>query len=234
MSEHSHEAHETQNKCCSTCKQIKPASEFYRKRARKDGLASQCKECEKAYVLSVKERRVVQWKQYRAAHRASHNAYMKAYRIAHHDKILAAEKARYAANAAKELARCKAYRAANPQKVAARRKAYYESNRERAAAYMKAYHAATPEKRRARSHRRRARLRGAAGYAHTTAQHIAWRWEMFGGKCWKCGKPAEETDHVIPLCVGGSHWPANLRPICGICNRLRPKAFRWKEVLCKR
>ena len=46
---------------------------------------------------------------------------------------------------------------------------------------------------------------------------------MWGNKCWLCGTTAEATDHVIPLCDGGSHWPSNLRPVCKSCNSGRKK-----------
>ncbi len=66
--------------------------------------------------------------------------------------------------------------------------------------------------------RRRAALAVTPGYGYTNKRHIAWRWAMWGGLCWVCGVKAEATDHVIPLSRGGAHWPANLRPICKVCN----------------
>ena len=68
------------------------------------------------------------------------------------------------------------------------------------------------------SFRRRARLAKSSGYLYTTAQHILWRWEMWGGRCYVCGAVATATDHVKPLARGGSHYPSNLRPICLTCN----------------
>lgn len=62
----------------------------------------------------------------------------------------------------------------------------------------------------------RARKRGAAGIA--TAKKVQWRIEMWGGLCYLCGSPYEALDHVIPLALGGTNWPANLRPICNSCN----------------
>jgi 5-methylcytosine-specific restriction endonuclease McrA len=76
-----------------------------------------------------------------------------------------------------------------------------------------------PEKAKAKVARRRARNASAAGYGYTTAEHIAARWEVWGGRCYMCGKRAEETDHVIPISKGGAHWPSNLRPACRFCNR---------------
>ena len=66
--------------------------------------------------------------------------------------------------------------------------------------------------------KRRAILQGAAGYNYTTAEHIKARFEMWGGMCYMCGKPANSVDHVIPISKGGAHFPANLRPACISCN----------------
>lgn len=47
--------------------------------------------------------------------------------------------------------------------------------------------------------------------------------DYHGGLCYICkhlGKqiPYEEIDHVIPITRGGTHWVANLRPICSCHN----------------
>jgi len=65
----------------------------------------------------------------------------------------------------------------------------------------------------------------APGAGYTTPEHIAGRWAMWGDRCYLCGDPATATDHVIPLSYGGTHWPANLRPICTWCNS--SKAHHW-------
>jgi hypothetical protein len=45
------------------------------------------------------------------------------------------------------------------------------------------------------------------------------RWAYYGGRCWMCGDPATEWDHVKPLAAGGHpSLLANLRPMCGPCN----------------
>jgi 5-methylcytosine-specific restriction endonuclease McrA len=62
----------------------------------------------------------------------------------------------------------------------------------------------------------------------TTAAKIEARMAYWGNKCWVCGGPEEERDHVKPLGKGGLHLPANLRPICGRCNR--SKSDRWPFV----
>jgi len=95
----------------------------------------------------------------------------------------------------------------------------YKRHRSKILSRNERWRVQNPDKKRAVCQRRRARLIGADGWDYTTAEHIAARWAMWGNKCYLCGADAEETDHVIPLARGGSHWPSNLRPICGKCNR---------------
>lgn len=73
------------------------------------------------------------------------------------------------------------------------------------------------ELRRRSAMRRYARKINAPGSA--TTEQIRQRWLYYAGRCWMCGAPATQTDHVIPLNRGGSDWPANQRPACGPCNR---------------
>jgi 5-methylcytosine-specific restriction endonuclease McrA len=42
-----------------------------------------------------------------------------------------------------------------------------------------------------------------------------------GRRCWRCGQPATDVDHAIPLVEGGSDLIDNLRPACASCNRGR-------------
>lgn len=58
----------------------------------------------------------------------------------------------------------------------------------------------------------------------TPSQLVA-RINYYGNRCWICGVPADQTDHVKPLSAGGSNWPSNLRPACASCNAR--KAAAW-------
>jgi len=72
--------------------------------------------------------------------------------------------------------------------------------------------------------RRRRLLERAQG--HATAAQIAARVAFYGGLCWICRTaPYTAIDHVKPLAVGGSNWPANLRPACTSCNAR--KGAQW-------
>jgi 5-methylcytosine-specific restriction endonuclease McrA len=104
-------------------------------------------------------------------------------------------------------------------------RAWYAAHREQRIAYARAHRTPEPGRKwredhpdetRAAQLRRRAREAAAPGYA--SAEAIAGRWEMWRGCCWRCGAVATATDHVKPLAVHGSNWPANLRPVCGSCN----------------
>jgi 5-methylcytosine-specific restriction endonuclease McrA len=70
---------------------------------------------------------------------------------------------------------------------------------------------------------RRQRVRDAPGFC--TADQLAARAALWGWRCWVCRGPFDAVDHVKPIVVGGSNWPANLRPICQPCNSR--KSSHW-------
>jgi len=41
---------------------------------------------------------------------------------------------------------------------------------------------------------------------------------QYGRKCWRCGAPATEADHVQAVILGGLSDLGNLRPSCKRCN----------------
>jgi 5-methylcytosine-specific restriction endonuclease McrA len=63
---------------------------------------------------------------------------------------------------------------------------------------------------------------------HCSREQLAARVAYYGGRCHICREAANEIDHVKPVAAGGSNWPANLRPICGRCNR--SKGATWRDV----
>lgn len=42
-----------------------------------------------------------------------------------------------------------------------------------------------------------------------------------GARCYVCGQPADQADHLIPKIKGGTDRVSNLRPICWPCNRAK-------------
>lgn len=110
---------------------------------------------------------------------------------------------------------------------AAKSAAYANATPERRAAAVKraeAWNARQPEYRREVIRRRRARIRSATVVPFTMAQLDA-RMSMFGHRCWMCGGPFEQVDHVKPVSKGGAHMLCNLRPACAACNLA--KNGRW-------
>lgn len=95
-----------------------------------------------------------------------------------------------------------------------KRTGYYEENKERIIEKAKAW-AKTErgrESKKITKHNRR------AAKGHSTPEQVKSRMAMFGYTCYLCGENGTEIDHVIPIKLGGTNWPANLRPICRRCN----------------
>lgn len=65
----------------------------------------------------------------------------------------------------------------------------------------------------------------AAALGDVDATRLQARIDFYGGRCWMCRAPWQCIDHVKPLSVGGTNWPANLRPACTSCNA--SKHNRW-------
>ncbi|TIL38607.1 MAG: HNH endonuclease [Mesorhizobium sp.] len=45
-------------------------------------------------------------------------------------------------------------------------------------------------------------------------------------KCAECGisikgKGKQQVDHIMPIALGGSNWPANLQILCAACNQMK-------------
>lgn len=121
------------------------------------------------------------------------------------------QKASATRNAAKRAAAQRIYRKANRAAQLAAAARWKLENRARATALETV---------------RNARKAGAAGSA--TPGQIAARVAYYDGKCWMCGAPWQQIDHVKPVAKGGPNWPANLRPACAPCNR--SKGSRWPLV----
>lgn len=113
---------------------------------------------------------------------------------------------------AKINAATRAWRARNPEQMDAARQSWSERH---------------PEQRRERVRRRRARMRALPVLAN--AEVVAQRIAFYGGRCWVCGAEYEEIDHVKPIAAGGAHIGANLRPICGPCNKRKQAQWPYQR-----
>lgn len=115
-------------------------------------------------------------------------------------------------------------KAKNPEKwkrlEARRRRRYYERFPERHNARKRAWRKNNPDKCRLEKYRRRT-LESSASGTFTMEQLMA-RFSLYGWRCAYCKTEltmeTATVDHRIPLCRGGSNWPANLAPACRSCN----------------
>lgn len=195
-------------KVCSKCKVEKPKAEFNRNAKRKDGLRSECKGCMAAYKAANREKIAAQNAANYAANREKIAARAAAYRDANRGKIAAYGAARYEAKREKLAVQMSAYRVANREKIASQEAAWRKAN---------------PEKTAAQDRNRRARKRNADG-RHSAADVRA-IFEKQRGLCANCqtklfksGRQKFHVDHIMPLALGGSNWPANLQCLCKTCN----------------
>lgn len=142
----------------------------------------------------------------------------KIYYESHKEEFAARRRAHYAKNRNRELAVNQEYRKKNPEKIKALKKKDYLKDIERSKRVRMEYYKSPFGQmvfRTARA-KRRALARNAKGSASSI--QIQARWQYYGNRCWMCGDKATCTDHVIPLALGGSNFPSNLRPACAQCN----------------
>jgi 5-methylcytosine-specific restriction endonuclease McrA len=184
-------------KTCTKCKAEKPKTEFYTQSKSKDGLQPNCSECHKALSKI--------WRSENKDRKAESN---KAWRLSNQDRSKEMASAWYQLNKDRKSASSKARRMLNPEKEAANGRAWRKANMDIVAA---------------KSRNRRAIIRGSKG-THT-ATDIKAIFEKQSGLCANCevklfksGKNKFHADHIMPLALGGSNWPANLQCLCPTCN----------------
>ena len=142
------------SKRCPTCKETKAVSAFSRDSKKKDGLRSQCKECEREYNRvwraanseKLRERNRV----WRAANPEKEREAGRVWRAANSEKVREKSRVYYAANSEKLNEKSRVYREANPEKVRERHRVYREANLEKAREGQRVYREANLEKERER------------------------------------------------------------------------------------
>jgi 5-methylcytosine-specific restriction endonuclease McrA len=194
------------DKQCSKCKETKPLDLFYKQKAGRFGVGSQCKNCMdlrrriNAAANKDRERRV------RRAWEKSNLEKKKAYRSRPERKAYASDFSRkwYQEN----KARLKPIRAK-----------WFEENYETKRKPAMVQHQAN----------RRARLRGAAG-EHSLAEV----WALYAKQkclCAACKQSLDgnfHRDHIVPLVAGGTNFISNIQLLCGDCNRIKgPRSNEW-------
>lgn len=193
-------------KACSKCGETKPLEEFPRQQKGLYGRASRCKECRNAY-RATQRREIPQ----------TVLAKERTYRAANAERIRS-----YGAGWKREE------RARNPEVVRARQNAWRARTADARRAWWNAWREANPERwreiTRQAQHRRRARKRNSLALHFSNEQLLA-KMAYWGNRCYACGAPWSQADHVKPISRGGGHLLANLRPMCRSCNA--SKGSKW-------
>lgn len=94
------------------------------------------------------------------------------------------------------------WRVSNHEKILLQQRHWRLTHQKECRAATRKWRKAHPERFRTYVERRRAYKINAPGWKYTTTQHILWRWEMWGNKCYICNNKAVATDHVISLSKG--------------------------------
>lgn len=183
-------------KTCSHCKVNRPLTEFSKHSGNSDGLQHKCKGCFSRY-----------------------------------------NKARYSANKEAVLEANRRWARRNTDKVVAYKKNWHSKNRDRLLEKKTEYNAINAEARneymreygqtpmgwaanKANGHNQRAKRYGCSG--RLTARNVLDLYAYYGHKCLDCGsRDGLSLDHVKPLSMGGTNWPANLQVVCMSCNHKR-------------
>lgn len=175
-------------KKCSTCKQVKPVSEFYKRTDRKDKYSSRCKNCHAQAVKKWQENNVdyfkeinKRWKQTHPEQHAQHN---KKWASKNQDKVQAMNKD---------------WRNRNPEYGSNWRK----NNSDKIRNYQQV---------------RRARIESNGGNLtveewNSILNFYGHRCLRCGRTDVKL-----TIDHVLPIFFGGTHTIDNVQPLCGPCN----------------
>ena len=216
-------------KKCSQCGRELTDEKFNKHKIGKNGLRSECKDCQKVYA-----------KKYRETHIEQAKVANKKWYKDNSERASATTRARHLANPEKRKSSHKAWCEANQEKT----RAYSEANRERINAASRAWENANPE--RVKSGKRawrEANPEKTKQYKHLRkalelelpCTLIVTQWEKikshFNNSCCYCGKEKPlEQEHFIPVTSSGSSYDINnIVPACRSCNSSKCKNdfFNW-------
>ena len=227
-------------KLCNRCKATKPREDFNRCRGRKDGLQGSCRQCQKDMANGeYRDRRLELGRKRREENPELIAEEKRRYRASHLEKIKARDAAYYRGNSESIKRRVREYALRNPDKIKASRKDYYRRTADVAKARARQYRIDHPDKVQANKKRwiaenyehyrnyfkvRDGRFSGDE-MVPFSFDDLMGKFSMYGFKCWICGEPFEEKDHVKPVSKGGPHMLSNIKPACRRCNK--SKFGKW-------
>jgi len=231
-------------KRCSTCGELKPPSEFFQDKNKRDGYRYDCKSCKKKYDNAnretIKERHAIWHKQYYATNTEKLKRKRKNYYTANGEVMR--ERSRYYYNVNREEEKKKKRDFYNNVKInPTKMDKIRESNRIASQKYKKkGIHKKRMESdalyrerfcllARSRRSLRRARMYQ-NGYEKVDYREIL---ERDGYICHICGGTVDPEqlhyDHVIPIARGGSHTKENIKVSHAVCN-MRKSSKLLEEI----
>lgn len=225
-------------KTCSKCGIEKPLTVefFYRRKDKKDGFETICKECKKEYNKKYweenkeklrkqkakyyqqnKDKFAERNKAYRDKNREELIKYGRNYYKENRERLLEQKKEYYKQNREKKLKYREKYYKVNKDKLIKYARNYYKVNKENIAAYSKKYREKNRDLRNTLEQRRKAKKKKLPH--NFTEQDWQYTKEYFNNKCAYCGSNGELTqEHFIPLSKGGEYTINNIIPACRSCN----------------
>lgn len=217
-------------KICGGCNVNKDISNFNKRKASNDGLASQCKGCNKEYKRIYNENNKEKIAEGRRRHYKENKediiTYQKEYYIANKEQI-AEYKKRHARENKQHIAKYqmeygKIYAVENKEKIQLRNRLYSQNNKELVNAKTQRYRA------------RKKKL----NYTLTTDKWLSIL-DDFNNSCSYCGTTEQKhiaeynhalhQEHFIPLSKGGGYTHDNIIPSCVSCNSSKGNKnfFEW-------
>ena len=147
----------------------------------------------------------------------SRREYLKAWRLANHEKVRAYARAWAIANRGKVRAFNSTWARVHPEKQSARTRAWALAHPEKRRAIERKWSRANAEKCAAAVNARRARKIGNGG-SHTLQEWLD-KCALFANLCAYCGEAKPLTrDHKTPISRGGTDDISNIVPSCKPCN----------------
>jgi len=213
----------TVTKACTKCGEVKPLSEFYKRRASEDGHAFICKECTRIrarmWYVDNPKRAAANHGRYRAGHKEEAAAYKQKWYADNPERARAESREYYTDHKDRIAATRRQYREEHKEEAAATRRQYLGKNPGRAAATRRAWRKANPERHAELLRKHNERKSGLPG----TYSEDQWKTlcAFFDHICPRCGKKVEQftRDHIIPVTQSGSsNYITNMQPLCGSCN----------------
>ena len=191
-------------KQCTNCKEFKPFDEFYKAKNSKDGFTYYCKECLKKSSTS--------W----AKNNPEKNAQkQRKWNKEHLNYASQLWQKQYSKDPEKNREKCKNWKKNNPEK----HRQWAIDNPEKVIASRRKY----LRRRKFLMKETDITVKFLLDLKEETANCCLCEKELIDYKG-SYHPDQRQLDHIIPLCVGGTHTKNNVRYVCAYCNNHRPRS----------